>query len=235
MLELKFCQTIQTTIIFPIFHFIQPLANLHLWMYSPLGKYSPLNLFTSWQLYTFEFIHFLANIHLWIYSPLGRYTHLNLFTPWEIYTFATSIQDSPEHSKAFRKLFNYIDGQNSQGLKIPMTTPVTEKIFLSDSGSNFTMSFYIPSNLQNNPPLPKDSTVFIEERAANKAVHRIHFILINSAKKRIPTLPLKFPYLFFLNLLHSNKFHDFYTWIFVISGDPLFKKGHTWFRTVLKQ
>ena len=117
MLELKFCQTIQTTIIFPIFHFIQPLANLHLWMYSPLGKYSPLNLFTSWQLYTFEFIHFLANIHLWIYSPLGRYTHLNLFTPWEIYTFATSVQDSPEHSKAFRKLFNYIDGQNSQGLK----------------------------------------------------------------------------------------------------------------------
>ncbi|XP_023347631.1 heme-binding protein 1 isoform X2 [Eurytemora carolleeae] len=82
------------------------------------------------------------------------------------------VQDSPEHSKAFRKLFNYIDGQNSQGLKIPMTTPVTEKIFLSDSGSNFTMSFYIPSNLQNNPPLPKDSTVFIEERAANKVVSK---------------------------------------------------------------
>ena len=116
---------------------------------------------------------------------------MNLFTPWEIYTFATSVQDSPEHSKAFRKLFNYIDGQNSEGIKIPMTTPVTEKIFLSDAGSNFTMSFYIPSNLQNNPPLPKDSTIFIEERAANKAVHRIQLIFMNPVKKNISNTACK--------------------------------------------
>ncbi len=86
MLEPKFCQTIQTTIIFTLS------------IYSPHGKWRHLNLFTSWQIFTFEFIHPMANIHLefvhsmanthlWIYSPLGKYSPLNVFNPWQIYTF----------------------------------------------------------------------------------------------------------------------------------------------------
>ena len=85
--------------------------------------------------------------------------------------FSISVHDSEENTAAFFRLFNYIDGQNSESMKIPMTAPVSRRIIPGEGPnceSNFTMSFYIPSNLQENPPLPLDSTVYIEERAAFK-------------------------------------------------------------------
>lgn len=85
--------------------------------------------------------------------------------------FSISVHDSEESRAAFYRLFDYIDGQNSEGMKIPMTAPVSRRIIAGEGPnceSNFTMSFFIPSNLQENAPLPLDSTVYIEERAAFK-------------------------------------------------------------------
>ena len=89
--------------------------------------------------------------------------------------FSISVHDSPEHRDAFYRLFNYIDGQNSEGMKIAMTAPVSNRIIAGEGPnceSNFTMSFYIPSDLQENPPLPLDASVYIEERAGFQVVSK---------------------------------------------------------------
>jgi len=66
----------------------------------------------------------------------------------------------------FRKLFNYIDGENDQGRKIAMTAPVTTKV-TPGSGPNcestFTMSFLVPSALWDNVPKPTNRDVFLED------------------------------------------------------------------------
>merc|ERR1712098_746982 len=75
--------------------------------------------------------------------------------------------DGEEHRKAFYRLFHYIDGGNEDGTKIPMTAPVSMRIIPGEGPnceSNFTMSFYIPSDFQTGPPQPTIEGVFIEER-----------------------------------------------------------------------
>merc|ERR1712142_404866 len=103
---------------------------------------------------------------------------------WEVRMFpaqkwiSTDVQDvmphdGPEHDDAFFRLFNYIDGSNEMNSKIPMTAPVSMRILPGEGPnceSNYTMSFYIPSNLQENPPKPTDSQVYIEERQAFEVV-----------------------------------------------------------------
>ncbi|KAK2708515.1 hypothetical protein QYM36_014201 [Artemia franciscana] len=67
----------------------------------------------------------------------------------------------------FNTLFSYIDGGNEEGIVIPMTAPVTTLV-LPGEGPNckqtFTCAFYIPDDLQANPPIPTNPAVFIEER-----------------------------------------------------------------------
>merc|ERR1719439_112484 len=89
-------------------------------------------------------------------------------TRW-VSTLATDVlpHDGEEHRKAFYRLFHYIDGGNEAGTKIPMTAPVSMRIIPGEGPnceSNFTMSFYIPSDLQENAPTPTDPLVYIEER-----------------------------------------------------------------------
>merc|ERR1719391_1383623 len=72
--------------------------------------------------------------------------------------------DGPEHSKAFYRLFHYIDGSNQASSKIPMTAPVTMRITPGEGPnceSNFTMSFFIPSDFQESPPQPTDKEVYV--------------------------------------------------------------------------
>nr|XP_027221723.1 heme-binding protein 2-like isoform X2 [Penaeus vannamei] len=67
----------------------------------------------------------------------------------------------------FRKLFNYIDGQNDAAMKIDMTAPVTTLVIPGEGPNcenNFTMSFYVPAAHQDNPPTPTNPDVYIEER-----------------------------------------------------------------------
>ncbi|XP_060570816.1 heme-binding protein 2-like [Ruditapes philippinarum] len=70
-----------------------------------------------------------------------------------------------ESREMFFKLFHYISGNNSRGMKIAMTTPVVTEVLHGpgpDCESNFTMHFMIPFALQNNPPQPTESGVFFK-------------------------------------------------------------------------
>ena len=59
---------------------------------------------------------------------------------------------------SFRKLFNYISGNNENKEEISMTTPVTQ---IEKKGS-MTMQFYLPSKFnKNNTPSPSNSDVKI--------------------------------------------------------------------------
>ncbi|XP_062981772.1 heme-binding protein 2 [Elgaria multicarinata webbii] len=67
----------------------------------------------------------------------------------------------------FMKLFNYIKGKNEKGIKIDMTAPVT--CYVQPGAGPFcesitTVSFYVPSQHQANPPKPSEADVFIETR-----------------------------------------------------------------------
>ena len=47
----------------------------------------------------------------------------------------------------FYKLFNYIDGGNDQGMKIPMTTPVSLRIIPGELKNNFLFIYHQSINL----------------------------------------------------------------------------------------
>ena len=59
-------------------------------------------------------------------------------------------------NNSFRKLFNYISGNNDKNQKIEMTVPVT----VMEKSGNMTMQFYLPSKFdKNNLPNPTSSDV----------------------------------------------------------------------------
>jgi effector-binding domain-containing protein len=59
---------------------------------------------------------------------------------------------------SFRKLFNYISGNNENNEEIKMTTPVTQ----IEKKGNMTMQFYLPSKFnKDNAPSPSNSDVKI--------------------------------------------------------------------------
>jgi hypothetical protein len=67
-------------------------------------------------------------------------------------------------SSGFRKLFNYISGNNKTNEEIQMTTPVTR----IEKNGNMTMQFYLPSkyNKKNTPdPIDKDVKIINIEGA----------------------------------------------------------------------
>ena len=65
--------------------------------------------------------------------------------------------DSNQNS-GFRKLFNYISGNNKTNKKISMTTPVTR----IEKNGNMTMQFYLPSKYnQDSAPEPLSNEVKI--------------------------------------------------------------------------
>jgi len=83
------------------------------------------------------------------------------------------VHEGTEWRSAFFRLFNYIDGTNSENSKIPMTKPVSVRILPGEGpncGSNFTMSFLVPHELQESAPQPTDPLVWLEDRPAFRLV-----------------------------------------------------------------
>ncbi|XP_015227309.1 PREDICTED: heme-binding protein 2-like [Cyprinodon variegatus] len=93
----------------------------------------------------------------------------------------------------FRKLFNYIQGNNQNKAKVEMTAPVTCRV-VPGAGpaceSQFTVSFYIPDEHQANPPEPSDSDVFMEERKEFTAYVRTYGGFANENTRREELLKL---------------------------------------------
>ena len=78
-------------------------------------------------------------------------------------------------SVMFRRLFNYIAGQNGKQTKIPMTAPVS--IFIEPGAgpnceSTFSMAFYLPAAFQEDTPQPTNPDVSIEVRPEFKVYAR---------------------------------------------------------------
>ncbi|XP_073413535.1 heme-binding protein 2-like [Dendrobates tinctorius] len=67
--------------------------------------------------------------------------------------------------KSFKRLLNYINGQNMEGITIKMTVPVRATVPLADPSINATMSFFVPSAIVN-PPAPKDPSLYLESHSA---------------------------------------------------------------------
>ncbi|KAG9484238.1 hypothetical protein GDO78_009904 [Eleutherodactylus coqui] len=63
--------------------------------------------------------------------------------------------------KSFRRLTNYINGQNTDGASIKMSVPVRATVPLLDQSINATMSFFVPTAIVN-PPAPNDPSLYLE-------------------------------------------------------------------------
>ena len=121
---------------------------------------------------------------------------------------------------SFRKLFNYISGNNEDNEEIKMTTPVTQV----EKKGNMTMQFYLPSRFnKSNTPNPSNSDIKIlnikggyyaviiySGRASEKNFIKHKNILENELKKddiSILSPPIKATYNnpFTLPLLRRNE------------------------------
>ena len=74
------------------------------------------------------------------------------------YTDRLVIETNSTRGNGFRKLFNYISGNNEEKKEIKMTVPVTQEV----KNGNTTMQFYLPSNFnEDNAPKPSNSEIKI--------------------------------------------------------------------------
>ena len=68
------------------------------------------------------------------------------------------IETNSIEGNGFRKLFNYISGNNQKNQEIKMTVPVTQEI----KNGNMTMQFYLPLKFnKDNAPKPSNSDIKI--------------------------------------------------------------------------
>ena len=68
------------------------------------------------------------------------------------------IETNSIQGNGFRKLFNYISGNNEESQEIKMTVPVTQEI----KNGNMTMKFYLPLKFnEDNAPKPSNSDIKI--------------------------------------------------------------------------
>ena len=68
------------------------------------------------------------------------------------------VETNSTEGNGFRKLFNYISGNNEKSQEIKMTVPVTQEV----KNGSMTMQFYLPLKFnKDNAPKPVDSEVKI--------------------------------------------------------------------------
>ena len=107
-----------------------------------------------YSIYFFTYSHVMANEE-------AKYDIVKSNDTYEIrkYSDRLAVQvASTSGNNGFRKLFNYISGNNEKNQKIKMTVPVT----VMEKSGNMTMQFYLPSKFnKNNIPDPTSSDVEI--------------------------------------------------------------------------
>ncbi|XP_077980243.1 heme-binding protein 2-like [Glandiceps talaboti] len=87
-------------------------------------------------------------------------------------TLVSSMDYRDATYKGFMKLFDYISGNNKQGVKVEMAAPVAVQVQPGEGPaceSNYTVNFFVPFADQDSPPEPSDPTVFITQMATFKA------------------------------------------------------------------
>ncbi|EQB78755.1 heme-binding protein 2 [Camelus ferus] len=92
----------------------------------------------------------------------------------------------------FTRLNSYIEGKNEKEMKIKMTAPVTSYVEPGSgpfSESTITISLYIPSEQQSDPPRPSESDVFIEDRAEMTVFVRPFLPLLSLQRRLIDSTP----------------------------------------------
>ena len=123
-------------------------------------------------------------------------------------------------NNSFRKLFNYISGDNETNEEIKMTIPVTQM----ENKGNMTMQFYLPSKFnKDNVPYPSSSDVKIVNieggyyavirysgRASDKNFIKHKEILENELKKdnisiKSPSIKASYNSPFTLPMLRRNE------------------------------
>ncbi|CAK8684930.1 unnamed protein product [Clavelina lepadiformis] len=87
-------------------------------------------------------------------------------TKW-VSTKVSALTEHEAEEEGFRRLFRYISGENDKRTTMQMTIPVPLQMFAGRCvfcKRDFIVSFYIPSEYQENPPIPNDKSVYIDER-----------------------------------------------------------------------
>lgn len=113
-------------------------------------------------------------------------------TKW-MSTTVSGMQWDTAMNTGFKRLFSYIQGNNQNKVSVDMTAPVSCRVDPGDGPtceSNFTVSFYIPEKLQDNPPEPKDPQLFVEHRKEFTAYVRTYGGFSNEKMKREEHLKL---------------------------------------------
>ncbi|GAA6234315.1 heme-binding protein 2 [Lates japonicus] len=113
-------------------------------------------------------------------------------TKW-ISTSVSGMDLDAAMNTGFRRLFKYIQGENKGKVKVEMTAPVTGRVVPGDGPaceSQFTVSFYIPEEHQDNPPEPTDPDVFLEHRKEFTVYVRTYGGFSNATVKREELLKL---------------------------------------------
>jgi len=104
-----------------------------------------------------------------------KFTVLNSTSNWElrrleatrwVATNTTVLSRETTHSQMFFKLFAYISGANTQGVKIDMTAPVITKVIhgpTPNDKSTFVEHFMLTHSQWASPIPPTDASVFIQD------------------------------------------------------------------------
>ncbi|KAM9317176.1 heme-binding protein 2-like [Gastrophryne carolinensis] len=111
-----------------------------------------------------RFPRFCGSYECPTYQVLKRYNTFELrrydSTRW-VTTYLDSGTLGLGIMKSFKRLFKYINGENSEGISIKMNVPVRVTVPLTDPTANATISLFMPMALLN-PPAPTDSSLVLE-------------------------------------------------------------------------
>lgn len=94
-----------------------------------------------------------------------RYYESGVWVSTDVETYAYAIASTT----GFQRLFKYIDGGNAREEKVPMTAPVRTRIVPAAGPfckSKFTVSFFVPFDVQKDPPKPSNPDVYINPQPA---------------------------------------------------------------------